>query len=91
MALYLISQTKAILLKFLRNLRVSPLSNIVGFLTEFSEAPTLTEDTWLEVGGTIGQTTYEGASLPVIHIDNWVAIEQPESPYLYPINIRMSF
>ncbi len=45
-------------------------ASIVGFLTEFPEAPTLTEDTWLEVVGTIGQTTYEGASLPVIHIDN---------------------
>ncbi|MBD8520277.1 TIGR03943 family putative permease subunit [Lysinibacillus fusiformis] len=66
-------------------------ASIVGFLTEFPEASTLTEDTWLEVVGTIGQTTYEGASLPVIHIDNWVTIEQPESPYLYPINIRMSF
>ncbi|UXJ70159.1 TIGR03943 family putative permease subunit [Lysinibacillus fusiformis] len=66
-------------------------ASIVGFLTEFPEAPTLTEDTWLEVVGTIGQTTYEGASLPVIHIDNWVTIEQPESPYLYPINVRMSF
>lgn len=66
-------------------------ASIIGFLTEFPEAPSLTEDTWLEVVGTIGQTTYEGASLPVIHIDNWVTIEQPESPYLYPINVRMSF
>lgn len=66
-------------------------ASIVGFLTEFPEAPTLTEDTWIEVVGTISQTTYEGASLPVIHIDDWVTIEQPESPYLYPINIRMSF
>lgn len=66
-------------------------ASIVGFLTEFPEAPSLTEDTWIEVVGTISQTTYEGASLPVIHIDDWVTIEQPESPYLYPINIRMSF
>lgn len=66
-------------------------ASIVGFLTEFPEAPMLTEDTWLEVVGTIGQTTYGGASLPVIHIDNWVTIELPESPYLYPINVRMSF
>lgn len=66
-------------------------ASIVGFLTEFPEVPRLTEDTWIEVVGTISQTTYEGASLPVIHIDDWVTIEQPESPYLYPINIRMSF
>ncbi|WCH49082.1 TIGR03943 family putative permease subunit [Lysinibacillus sp. OF-1] len=66
-------------------------ASIVGFLTEFPEVPTIKEDTWIEVIGTIGQTTYEGASLPVIHIDDWVTIEQPESPYLYPINIRMSF
>ncbi len=66
-------------------------ASIVGFLTEFPEATTITEDTWIEVIGTIGQTTYEGASLPVIHIDDWVTIEQPESPYLYPITIRMSF
>ncbi|WP_445479915.1 TIGR03943 family putative permease subunit [Lysinibacillus irui] len=66
-------------------------ASIVGFLTEFPEAPSLTEDTWIEVVGTISQTTYEGTSLPVIHIDDWVTIEQPESPYLYPINIRMSF
>ncbi|MEA0552075.1 TIGR03943 family protein [Lysinibacillus irui] len=66
-------------------------ASIVGFLTEFPEAPSLTEDTWIEVVGTISQTTYEGTSLPVIHIEDWVTIEQPESPYLYPINIRMSF
>ncbi|MEK8197253.1 TIGR03943 family putative permease subunit [Lysinibacillus sp. FSL M8-0134] len=66
-------------------------ASIVGFLTEFPEAPSLTEDTWIEVVGTISQTTYEGTSLPVIHIEDCVTIEQPESPYLYPINIRMSF
>ncbi|MFL1995636.1 TIGR03943 family protein [Lysinibacillus irui] len=66
-------------------------ASIVGFLTEFPEAHSLTEDTWIEVVGTISQTTYEGTSLPVIHIEDWVTIEQPESPYLYPINIRMSF
>lgn len=66
-------------------------ASIVGFLTEFPEVPSLTEDTWIEVVGTISQTTYEGTSLPVIHIEDWVTIEQPESPYLYPINIRMSF
>lgn len=84
------SQNQLVISRFLITHCVADAS-IVGFLTEFAEAPTLEEDTWIEIVGTIGQTTYDGATLPIIQIDNWVTIEQPESPYLYPINIRMSF
>ncbi|KOY82993.1 TIGR03943 family protein [Lysinibacillus macroides] len=84
------SQNQLVISRFLITHCVADAS-IVGFLSEFVEAPTLKEDTWIEIVGTIGQTTYDGTILPVIQIDNWVTIEQPESPYLYPINIRMSF
>lgn len=66
-------------------------ASIVGFLAEFPENNTLVNDTWIEVIGTIDITIYNGESLPVIKVDNWVQIEEPEKPYLYPIDILISF
>lgn len=66
-------------------------ASIVGFLAEFPEAHTLDEDTWIEAIGTIDVTTYDGASLPVVRVDNWGNIKAPEQPYLYPIDILISF
>ncbi|MGE8000824.1 TIGR03943 family putative permease subunit [Lysinibacillus sp. NPDC093190] len=66
-------------------------ASIVGFLAEFPKSHTLDDDTWIEVIGTIDITTYNGESLPVIKVDNWVKIEEPEKPYLYPIDILISF
>ncbi|MCT6924649.1 TIGR03943 family protein [Metasolibacillus sp.] len=62
-------------------------ANIVGFLSEFPEAASLDEDTWIEAMGTIDVTEFDGALLPVIKIEQWVKIQEPETPYLYPIDV----
>lgn len=62
-------------------------ANIVGFLSEFPEASSLEEDTWIEAMGTIDVTEFDGALLPVIKIEQWVKIQEPETPYLYPIDV----
>ncbi|GLC89058.1 TIGR03943 family putative permease subunit [Lysinibacillus piscis] len=65
-------------------------ASIVGFLAEFPEAISLQEDTWLEAIGTLAITELNGSYLPVIKIEEWVQIEEPQTPYLYPIDIFLS-
>ncbi|KYG90687.1 TIGR03943 family protein [[Bacillus] sp. KCTC 13219] len=62
-------------------------ANIVGFLSDFPEATSLAEDTWVEVIGTLDITEFDGAYLPIIKIEQWVEIQEPETPYLYPIDV----
>lgn len=64
-------------------------ASFIGFLTEFDEAPTLTEDTWVKLTGEIEIQDYEGVRLPVIQVRDWVEIDEPNQPYVYPLNIRI--
>ena len=65
-------------------------ASILGFLSEFPEAPNLKEDTWLEATGTISKSTYKGETMPTIKINNWRKIKEPKKPYIYPIDIIIS-
>lgn len=64
-------------------------ASFIGFLTEFDEAPTVTEDTWIELTGKIEIQDYEGVRLPVIQVTEWVEMNEPDQPYVYPLNIRI--
>lgn len=64
-------------------------TSVVGFLTEFEEANEFTEDTWLEIEGTLDVTRYNGAEFPVIKAEAWHVIEEPEEPYTYPPLIQL--
>ena len=64
-------------------------TSVIGFLNEFEEAGKLEEDTWLEIEGTLDITTYNGFELPVIKVDNWTVIEEPDDPYIYPPLIQL--
>lgn len=64
-------------------------AGIIGFLSEFSEASALEEDTWIEASGIIDITTYNGMELPIIKITKWKKISEPKEPYLYPISVRI--
>lgn len=64
-------------------------ASIIGFLSEFAEAPSLTEDTWIEAKGVLNVTSYNGTELPVIKITSWKKINEPKEPYLYPISVRL--
>lgn len=64
-------------------------ASIIGFLSEFEEANTFKEDTWLELEGTIQATTYNGVEIPIIKAEKWTESEQPEDPYVYPALINL--
>ena len=64
-------------------------ASIIGFLSEFPEASTIKEDTWIEANGVLDIATYNGTRLPIIKITDWKQISEPKEPYLYPINIKI--
>ena len=64
-------------------------ADIIGFLSEFNEASTLSEDTWIEATGTLEKTNYNGSELPQLKITNWKKIDEPDESYIYPITIEM--
>ncbi|PLR91668.1 TIGR03943 family putative permease subunit [Bacillus sp. T33-2] len=64
-------------------------ASIIGFLSQLPDASKLEQDTWIEASGVLETTNYNGAELPMIKIDSWKKISQPDEPYLYPINIRI--
>ncbi|MCJ7840956.1 TIGR03943 family protein [Lederbergia sp. NSJ-179] len=65
-------------------------ASIVGFLSEFDEASTFQEDTWLEIEGTLNVTTYNGFEMPVIKVEKWTILEGPSAPYIYPPLIKVA-
>lgn len=65
-------------------------ASVVGFLSELPEAQNLEEDTWIEVMGTIDTINFDGTILPIIKIEQWVEIQEPLTPYLYPIDVFVS-
>lgn len=64
-------------------------ADIVGFLSEFNEASTLSEDTWIEATGTLEKTNYNGSELPQLKITSWKKIDEPDESYVYPITVKM--
>lgn len=83
------AQNQLVLSRFLITHCIADAS-VVGFLSELPEAPNLAEDTWIEVMGTIDTVEYEGSTLPIIKIEQWVEIKEPSTPYLYPIDVFVS-
>jgi putative membrane protein len=64
-------------------------ASIIGFLSEFSEASSIEQDTWIEAYGVLDTTSYNGTELPFIKITDWKKINEPEVPYLYPISVKI--
>lgn len=64
-------------------------ASIIGFLSEFPEASTVKEDTWIEANGVLDIATYNGTELPIIKITDWKQIGEPKEPYLYPLSIKI--
>ncbi|MFT8323087.1 MAG: TIGR03943 family protein [Bacillus sp. (in: firmicutes)] len=63
-------------------------AGIIGFLSEFPEAEKITEDTWLEATGILEKTAYNGANLPMLKITSWKRVNEPEQPYVYPLDVK---
>lgn len=64
-------------------------AGLIGFLAEFDQEMTVSEDTWMEVTGTIRLTEYQCTSIPLLEIEEYQTIDQPEQPYVYPLNIQV--
>ncbi len=60
-------------------------AGVIGFLAKWNEAGRLQKDTWIEIQGTLGVTTYDDAEMPVIQVDGWKKIQAPKDPYVYPV------
>ncbi|MGM7681213.1 TIGR03943 family putative permease subunit [Cytobacillus sp. Hm23] len=64
-------------------------ASIIGFLSEFNEASSIEQDTWIEAKGVLDITNYNGMELPYIKITEWKTINALKEPYIYPINIKI--
>ncbi|MGP4039848.1 TIGR03943 family putative permease subunit [Gracilibacillus sp. D59] len=64
-------------------------AGLIGFLTEFDQAVNMEDNTWLEVTGTIQLTDYQGSQIPIIDVTDVKTIEEPDQPYVYPLNIEI--
>ncbi|TKC20174.1 TIGR03943 family protein [Robertmurraya kyonggiensis] len=60
-------------------------ASIIGLMAELEKANEYPEDTWLEMEGTLDVMIYNGVEIPVIKAVNWKVIEEPTSPYIYPV------
>ncbi|WP_066400475.1 TIGR03943 family putative permease subunit [Neobacillus mesonae] len=64
-------------------------AGIIGFLSEFKDASSVEENTWIEARGVLDISTFNGAELPIIKITKWKEIKEPNQPYIYPINVKI--
>lgn len=61
-------------------------ASVIGFLTEFEQDfEDVQPDTWIEVEGILSIGSYNGMELPIIRVNSWKIVEQPEEPYIYPV------
>ncbi|MDQ0300352.1 putative membrane protein [Salibacterium salarium] len=65
-------------------------AGVMGLLTEFEQAGSFEEDTWLEIEGELDVTVYNGVELPVIKAKRGRIIEEPSNPYIYPVLREMT-
>jgi putative membrane protein len=63
-------------------------ASIIGFLSEFPDAASIENDTWIRVEGMIETGSYMDSPIPVIKVTKWEQADEPEVPYLYPVSIR---
>ncbi|MGP4073197.1 TIGR03943 family putative permease subunit [Piscibacillus sp. B03] len=63
-------------------------ASIVGFLSEFDEASTFEEDTWVEIEGTLDVATYNDLELPMVKVDQIKEVGEPDEPYIFPVRIQ---
>lgn len=58
-------------------------SVIVGFLCDYSDAKTFSNDTWVEVTGEITKGTYHG-DMPIIKVTDIKKVHKPTDDLVYP-------
>jgi putative membrane protein len=56
----------------------------IGLLCQYPKASELKKDSWVQVTGTIKETTFEGQNIPLFKADSVVGVEKPKHDYVYP-------
>lgn len=56
---------------------------VVGFYCHCTDAVTLSDNTWVEIEGTITKGNYHG-EIPLIEVSKMQTIEKPNDEYVYP-------
>ncbi|MYL65698.1 TIGR03943 family protein [Bacillus hwajinpoensis] len=59
-------------------------ASVYGTLIESDQVHSIEEDTWVEVTGTISNTSYNGQEMMLLLPDEMKQIEAPKDPYVYP-------
>ncbi|MDP4551101.1 TIGR03943 family protein [Alkalihalobacillus macyae] len=59
-------------------------ASVYGTLIESDQVHSIEEDTWVEVTGTISNTSYNGQPLMLLLPDRIKQIDTPKNPYVYP-------
>ncbi len=56
---------------------------VVGFLSEYSDAKSLSDQTWVNITGTIKKGYFYG-DIPIIEIETLNVVDKPEDDLVYP-------
>jgi putative membrane protein len=56
----------------------------IGMAVNWPEGEGLSDNTWVNVKGTVGVLTIDGQKVPVINAQEVITVDAPAQPYLYP-------
>jgi putative membrane protein len=56
----------------------------IGMVVNWDGSAQLTDNTWVDVQGTIDQIDINGETAPIIHAQSVTPVDAPEQPYVYP-------
>lgn len=59
-------------------------ATVYATMIEADDLDELTNDMWVRVEGTLSQTEFDDAQIPLIHVDQLKVIDEPDSPYVFP-------
>lgn len=56
----------------------------IGMAVDWTDSANLTDNTWVNVKGTVDEVIIDGQKVPMIHAQAVNPVKAPEQPYLYP-------
>ena len=59
-------------------------SVVIGFLSEYKNAPNFKDGEWVEIIGTIEMGKYHNKEIPIIKVDDIKQVEAPKSSFVLP-------
>lgn len=59
-------------------------SAVYGLLVKGEETRKFENDTWIRVKGKIDITEFNGWMIPILHIEEALEVQEPDSPYVFP-------